>query len=231
MALTGLQERVAALVAGLAESERFVLAGGAAMAAHGVLDRTTRDLDYFAGPDDAAAVARLAEAFERAATEQGLAVQRERSGPAFMRLSVSDGHEQSEVDLAIDYRALAPVETRYGPALDLRELGANKVLAIFSRAEPRDFIDLARLTQRFAVQDLIALAAQKDPGLELEVLNQFMERARTLPREDFELADPAYQRLLAEVSTWQAAISQLHERRPDRGRPRIDPGSDYGLDR
>jgi len=31
------------------ESDRFVLAGGAAMAAHGVLDRTTRDLDYFGG--------------------------------------------------------------------------------------------------------------------------------------------------------------------------------------
>lgn len=54
--LTGLQARVAALVVGLPESECFVLAGGAAMAAHGVLDRTTRDLEYFAGPDDAAAV-------------------------------------------------------------------------------------------------------------------------------------------------------------------------------
>ncbi|HVL99319.1 MAG TPA: nucleotidyl transferase AbiEii/AbiGii toxin family protein, partial [Egibacteraceae bacterium] len=110
---------MAALVAGLAESERFVLAGGAAMAAHGVLERTTRELDYFAGPDDAAAVRRWAEAFERAALRQGLVVQQERSEPSFVRLSVSDGREQSEVDLAMDYRALEPVDTRYGPALDL----------------------------------------------------------------------------------------------------------------
>ncbi|HVM00595.1 MAG TPA: hypothetical protein VM324_14975 [Egibacteraceae bacterium] len=55
------------------------------MAAHGVLERTTRDLDYFAGPEDAAAVQRLAEAFERAAVRQGLVVQRERSEPSFIR--------------------------------------------------------------------------------------------------------------------------------------------------
>lgn len=41
MALGPLQERVAALIAALPESEGFVLAGGAAMAAHGVLERTT----------------------------------------------------------------------------------------------------------------------------------------------------------------------------------------------
>lgn len=44
------------MVAALPESEGFVLAGGAAMAAHGLLDRTTRDLDFFGGPTDAAAV-------------------------------------------------------------------------------------------------------------------------------------------------------------------------------
>jgi hypothetical protein len=82
--------------------------------------------------------------------------ERQRSEPSFVRLNVSDGREQSEVDLAIDYRALKPVETRYGPALDLRELGANKVLAIFARAEPRDSIDLEQLTNRFRVEELIA---------------------------------------------------------------------------
>jgi hypothetical protein len=195
-----------------------------------VLERTTRDLDYFAGPDDAAAVRRLAEAFERAALRQGLVVQQERSEPSFVRLSVSDGREQSEVDLAMDYRALEPVDTRYGPALDLRELGANKVLAIFARAEPRDFLDLERLTQRFAVEDLIALAAQKDPSLDLEVLNQFMDRARMLPRADFDIPEPAYQRLLTAVTTWQTAIRQLHERRLGHGHSRTDPGWGHGVD-
>ncbi|HVL99642.1 MAG TPA: hypothetical protein VM324_10165, partial [Egibacteraceae bacterium] len=60
-------------------------------------------------------------------------VQQERSEPSFVRLSVSDGREQSEVDLAMDYRALEPVDTRYGPALDLpragREQGAGDLRA------------------------------------------------------------------------------------------------------
>jgi hypothetical protein len=131
VALTALQRRVAALIATLPESEGFVLAGGAAMAAHDSLDRTTRDLDYFGDPDQAAAVHRLADTFEQAATRQGLEVRRDRQWEAFIRFRVSDGIDETELDLGIDYRALDPVQTRYGPALELRELGANKVLAIF----------------------------------------------------------------------------------------------------
>ena len=147
MALSPLQERVAALVVALPEAEGFVLAGGAAMAAHGLLDRATRDLAYFGGPTDAAGVQRLAGAVEAAATAHRLRIERVRDGPAFVRFRISDGHDECELDLAIDYRALEPAQTRYGPALEVCELGANKVLAIFDRAEPRDFIDLARLTK------------------------------------------------------------------------------------
>jgi hypothetical protein len=78
VALSALQERVAALVAALPESVGFALAGGAAMAAHDMLERVTRDLDYFAGPDDAAAVQRFADAFEEAAKAAGLEVRRMR---------------------------------------------------------------------------------------------------------------------------------------------------------
>jgi hypothetical protein len=82
-----------------------VLAGGAAMAAHGVPDRTTRDLDYFAGPEDGAVVRRMADAFEHAASQRGLDARREREGPSFVRFSVSDARAQTEVDFAIGYRA------------------------------------------------------------------------------------------------------------------------------
>jgi hypothetical protein len=121
------------------------------------------------------------------------------------------------VDLAIDCRALEPVETRYGPALDLRELGANKVLAVFARAEPRDFIDLAELTQRFPLQDLIALAAEKDPGLDLAVVDEFMDRAWAFPRADFELRRPR-PRTTARNGAWLADTDQATPRTGDRQR-------------
>ena len=215
MPLTALQERVAALVAALPESDGFVLAGGAGLAAHGVLDRSTRDLDYFAGPAEMAAVQRLAAAVERAGGAQGLLIDRERDTQTFVRFGISDGEDRSELDLAIDYRALPPVATRYGPALDLRELGANKVLAIFDRAEPRDFIDLAQLTERFSLGDLVSLAKAKDPGLDLEVLASFMARAGSLPRDDFELDDRSYRHLIASVDGWRQALHDVLEQQRD----------------
>lgn len=215
MPLTDLQERVAALVTALPESEGFVLAGGAAMAAHGVLDRTTRDLDYFGGPDQTAAVHRLAAAVERVAAAQGLEVRRDRQWDAFVRLRLADSDDECEVDIGIDYRALGVVRTRYGPTLELRELGANKVLAIFARAEPRDFVDLAQLTQRIPLNECVAVAANKDPGLDLAVLDEFMTRARSIPRDEFDLDDSSYRALLRTVDEWRAELGRRIERGHD----------------
>ena len=179
MALSALQERVAALVAGLPESAAFVLAGGAAMAVHDMLDRTTRDLDYFAGPDDAAAVQRFADAFEDAAKAGGL-----------------------------------------------EELGADKVLAIFGRAEPRDFVDLAELTRRVPFDELLALASAKDPGLDLAVLDQFMERVQAMRPGALGLDAESYRALVEQVQRWRAHIRQLLARERGTGRP----GPGHGLE-
>ena len=45
--LSPLQDRVAHIVAELAEAEDFALAGGAALIIRGDVDRRTRDLDFF----------------------------------------------------------------------------------------------------------------------------------------------------------------------------------------
>ncbi|MPZ70081.1 MAG: hypothetical protein GEU71_11215 [Actinobacteria bacterium] len=37
----------------------------------------------------------------------------------------------------------------FGPTLAVKELAANKVLAVFDRAEARDFCDLAALVDQF----------------------------------------------------------------------------------
>ena len=49
MSLSRLQRRVSTLVFALPEAAGFALAGGGALIAHQVVDRTTRDLDCF-GP-------------------------------------------------------------------------------------------------------------------------------------------------------------------------------------
>lgn len=219
MALTALQERVAALAAALPESAGFALAGGAAMAAHDMLDRPTRDLDYFAGPDGAEAVQRFADAFEQSAKRDGLEVSRARQSATFVRFEVSDGDDECEVDLGIDYRALDSVSTRYGPALDLRELGADKVLAVFGRAEPRDFIDLAEVTRRVPFAELVALAREKDSGLDLAVLDRFMARVQAMRPERFGLDTASYRALVERVEQWREHVRELHARQHGVERP------------
>lgn len=66
-----------------------------------------------------------------------------------------------------------------GPTLAVRELAANKVLALFDRAEARDFLDLVVLTRHFELQGLMDLAAQKDTGFDTA---GFLEALASLQR-------------------------------------------------
>lgn len=209
--LTPLQERLAALVAGLPEARGFALAGGAGLAAHGLLQRATRDLDYFGPPQAGPEVALLARAIDRACSTRGLTVRQERQTETFARLSISDGSDSCEIDVAIDYRAVEPVQTRFGPAMDLRELGANKVLAVFDRGLARDFVDLAELNKRFTLVELVVLARHKDTGLDLAVLDHAMGHVERLPPEQFGLDEAGFTALHATVQRWRDELRDLRE--------------------
>lgn len=161
--LSELQQRVALIFAGLPEAEPFVLAGGAALIVRGDVHRLTRDLDFFGlAPGD---VDRVVPVFEAAVRAAGMTVERRQSASGFARLVVSDAGEQTEVDVGADARLLPVEASRFGPVLSAEELAVDKVLAIFGRAEPRDFVDLHALEPRFGLAHLCQLAAEKDPGL------------------------------------------------------------------
>jgi hypothetical protein len=49
------------------------------------------------------------------------------------------------------------------------ELAVDKVLAIFGRAEARDFIDFAALEPKYGFERLCELAAEKDTGFSAHV--------------------------------------------------------------
>lgn len=67
-----------------------------------------------------------------------------------------------EVDLGVDWRAHDPVWMDIGPVLAVADAVANKVCALFSRAEPRDFLDVdaIRQTGLFSDADLLRIAAE-----------------------------------------------------------------------
>lgn len=66
-----------------------------------------------------------------------------------------------------------------GPTLAPLELAGRKLLALFDRAEARDFADVYVLTQRFGEDALLIEARAADAGFDVQVLAQMM---RTLDR-------------------------------------------------
>jgi hypothetical protein len=219
--LSPLQEQVAEIVSSLEEAHDFALAGGAALIARGDVQRQTRDLDFFGLTGEA--VDRLLPAAERALQAAGLEVERIQVNPGFARLIVGRGEERTELDLAADAR-LFPVEPALpAPMLAGEELAADKLLALFGRAEARDFVDLLALEPRYGLERLCRLAAEKDRGFAPAVFAEMLGRFGRLRRDEFELDDARYERLAREVDRWRERALELA-----RGRER---GSDLGLDR
>ncbi len=70
--LSSTQTRVAHVFFSMPESDGFLLAGGAALLAHGLITRPTTDLDFFTA---GAGVQEAALAFAQLAAEQGWTVE------------------------------------------------------------------------------------------------------------------------------------------------------------
>ena len=199
--LTPLQEQVASIVAGLAEAEGFALAGGAALIARGEIHRETRDLDFFGlTPDD---VDRLVPAVDRALREAGLLVRHVQVSPGFARLIVERGDDSTELDLGADARLFPAEPRRPAPTLSGEELAVDKVLAVFGRAEARDFVDLAAIEARYGLDRLFALAAEKDNGFTPEMFAEMAGRFSRLRPEEFGLDRQQYDQLERKVLEWQ----------------------------
>jgi len=73
-----------------------------------------------------------------------------------------------------------------------KELAVDKVLAVFGRAEARDFVDLYALEQFFKLEDLFAFAAEKDRGFDLAVFADMAKRAAVLDPSEFNLKESEY---------------------------------------
>jgi len=159
------QHRILRIAANILAPWGFELAGGTALAAGYLGHRLSDDLDLFSGliPPDAwhEAHAGLQAAWATA----GLAVRTEGVQKNFARYWV--GQRPVKVELAQDspFR-LAPADRTVDgmPVRSLKDLAADKTLALFGRATTRDFVDVYMLLQRYELSQLMAWARQKDPG-------------------------------------------------------------------
>lgn len=79
--------------------------------------------------------------------------------------------------------------------LDPRELAADKMLALVSRASPRDYIDLQGIAQRYDIRDVLRWASDKDAGFALWQLREALERFDSLNPTAFDLTPDSYKQL------------------------------------
>ncbi len=205
--LNPLQERVAEIIASLDEAGGFALAGGGALIVRGDVQRQTRDLDFFGLTPEA--VDQLVPAADRALQAAGFTVRHIQESHGFARLIVESGEDRTELDLGTDAR-LFPVEPgSLAPLLSGEELAVDKVLAVFGRAEARDFADLMAVEPRYGLDRLCQLAAEKDRGFLLSVFADMLGQFDRLRRDEFQLDDAEYERLCHTIERWHEQATEL----------------------
>lgn len=184
-----LQDRLARIGLGRLSDYGFVLAGGYALQAHGLVERMSEDVDLFTDrwdvQDFAQAVRSVCDVYEQA----GMFVVVARQADTFTRLQVTepDTGRVATVDLAADIRERQPVQLSIGPVLAERDAVAAKMAATFSRGEARDYLDLAGIlaSGNYNREELMVLALQADAGFDQAIFADALAGVDRFPGQEF----------------------------------------------
>jgi Nucleotidyl transferase AbiEii toxin, Type IV TA system len=174
--VSDLHRDIAAIALRAAARHGFALAGGNALLAHEYVVRETEDVDLFTNVESGVRAA--ADAVEAALRRAGFTTLRQdqTAGLADIFEGMGDGlaewivtapdGRQTMLQLSYFDREHEPVRMDVGPVLDLEDLIGQKVCALASRIEVRDYIDTAQALREHTAGELIRLARRRDPGLE-----------------------------------------------------------------
>jgi Nucleotidyl transferase AbiEii toxin, Type IV TA system len=215
--LTPLQVQATRLFFSLPASAGFAVAGGAALIARGLITRPTQDVDLFLLDARLSTVASAAAAFETAMDRHGWSHIRMRNHQEFIRLAIAAGQDTLIIDLGRDSPAAeATGSTQLGPTLSPRDLAARKTLALFGRAEPRDFADVRDLARRYGRDRLLQWAAEDDPGFDRQVFADMLATIDRLTDADLPVSPGHATALRAWIHDWASELQPDLARSPAR---------------
>jgi hypothetical protein len=142
MNLTALHRRLLQDVLEIGNAFPFVITGGYAVQAHGLVDRLSRDIDV--ATNSSVPMASLADDLIAGLTERGWQVRVIGVDPISARFMVTDPEtrEDCEVDVLKEGFNRPPEATPYGPVLALDDVIGTKVRALADRGYPRDLVDI-----------------------------------------------------------------------------------------
>lgn len=165
----------------------FALAGGYAIAAYGIIDRPSDDVDLFTDEDDPAKFEKAMSEAVTAWEAEGFTTQLTVHSGTFARFYVSDGRQEIKVELCHDWRSEPPTILDVGPVLGRDNSVGNKVAALFSRSEARDYIDVyGARSSGYSRTDLETLGAAHDGGFALALFANVITGHARYPDSEFE---------------------------------------------
>jgi predicted nucleotidyltransferase component of viral defense system len=187
--LTPFQKKVLKAFTDIEESKAFYLTGGTALSAYYLSHRLSEDFDLFTSEEPLISI--TARKFKAALDTLGIKVQEVRSFSTFWEAVASSGHEHFKVQLAYDSPfLLAEIEERDGLRVhSFEDIAAGKLLALYGRAEERDFIDIYCIVRsgKISLERMIELAKEKDPGLDEYYLAIAFEQSEKIPDDPSKL--------------------------------------------
>jgi len=151
----------------LPSADQFVLTGGTALAGFYLHHRLSEDLDLFTL--DRESFEQVSPAVRSLAGGIGATCDDRRLSPHLHQAYFARNTEQVKLDIVLDvgpwFGTPLNIGNTYIDALE--NIAANKLVALFGRATPRDFVDLYFILNetRLALYDLVDMAKEKDTGL------------------------------------------------------------------
>lgn len=101
------------------------------------------------------------------------------------RLSAAERGLDTREIFADGGRLRPRVELEIGAVLHPEDLAADKMLALWARARPRDYHDVASLIDRFGRERLLELAAEKNAGFISQMFIDALAAIRRLSDADW----------------------------------------------
>ena len=182
--LSPIQRDFLALFSRIPDQAQFYLTGGTALSEYYLGHRLSFDLDLFTSETELILPISFQIQELCAASNLGLSVTRRFT--SFVEFVINRGDESLKVDLALDspFRFAPPVDSDLGVLVNnFQDLQADKLLAYYGRAEPRDAVDLYFILQQTSIDELLEQAKQKDPGFDLYWFAIALNRAESFPNE------------------------------------------------
>jgi predicted nucleotidyltransferase component of viral defense system len=181
--LTPFQKKVLKAFTAIEESRAFYLTGGTARSAFYLAHRRSEDFDLFTSEEPLISI--VARKFKVELEGSGIHVQEVRSFSTFWEAVAGEGTQSFKIQLAYDSPyMLSTLDEKDGLRIhSFEDIAAGKLLALFGRAEERDFVDIYCLVKdgKISLETMIELAKKKDPGLDEYYLAIAFEQSEKIP--------------------------------------------------